>query len=176
MEYLNIVTLGLNQPAIVSSVIDMITKYECNIIRAHMTSLGPDFAASLIVGGNWNAIAKLEGMLPSLKDDLELTIISKRAHPVKNRISAIPYNIHVIGIDNSSLINEIVIFLLEQNITVDDLHLETVTPHTTETTVFILTIAINIPTDTSIAELREKFIELCDDLNVDGIIEPDKKF
>jgi glycine cleavage system transcriptional repressor len=175
MEHLSIATLGLNQAKSVSLITDTITKYECNIIRSHMQKLGSDFTMTLLVCGSWNSIAKLESALQILGNDLNIAIIAKRTEVTTNQVNAIPYNIQVIGVDDSALIREIIAFFYDQNINIEDLHIETTTPQATGTTIIILNGLINIPINISIASLREQYLSLCDELNVDGMLEPERR-
>ena len=39
---------------------------------------------------------------------------------------------------------------------------------------FAVQMAINVPSDVHIAQLREEFLEICDRLNLDAILEPVK--
>jgi glycine cleavage system transcriptional repressor len=175
MEYLSIVSLGANNPQILSTITDLITKFECKIIRSRMTVLGADNSTACIVCGNWSAIAKLETALQNFEASIETTFIVKRTQ-YKQAQTALPYNVQVIGIDDSSIIHEIVTFFAQQEIAIEDCFLETGEAHNTQTAIFNLNMVINLPTEKNIVAIREQFENLCNDINVDGILEPERHF
>src|SRR5690606_34003637 len=87
----------------------------------------------------------------------------------------LPYLVQVIGLDSPGLIYEVMHFFVTQDIVVNDLQSNPFTANYTKTTMMTIIISINIPAELSITDLRERFMILCDDLNVDGILEPEKR-
>jgi len=137
-----------------------------------MSVLGGEFALLLMVSGSWDAIAKLEAMLPALEEQLELTIISRRTaekDPGKNKI---PYEVNVVALDHPGIVNEVARFFSEQDINIEDLETDCYAAAHTGTPMFSITMVVSLPIDISIAQLRDDFTEFCDNLNLDATLEP----
>ena len=171
MEQLAIAIFGNNCPKILSNVAELVAKYECHILRAHLTPLGGIYVLTLLVTGNWNTIAKIETALHNIEPNLEGSIIFERTKSNNYQENFFPYNIQVTGIDDTNIACEMWLFFVSQGMDIADLSLETSTS-ATNTSLFNLKLAINVPADISLSSLREQFAALCDELNVDGTIKP----
>lgn len=170
MEYLSIVTLGPDLPQVISALAELITKYECHILRSRATSFGSDLATIAFICGNWNSMAKLEAALQSFGKNHEVTILINRTQMPTKAASALPYYATVVGLDDGNLINEVISFFVEQQIVIDDLNLRTNIVTATETPIFKLELILHIPTTLNIINLRNQFVVLCEELNIDGKI------
>jgi glycine cleavage system transcriptional repressor len=59
-------------------------------------------------------------------------------------------------------------------INIQDLQTDSYRAAHTGTPMFAANITVNIPPDMHIARLREEFLDFCDDLNLDAVLEPMK--
>ena len=175
MEQLAIAIFGNNCQKILSNIAGLVTKYECHILRAHLTPLGSIYVFTLLVTGNWNTITKLEAALPSIEPNLGGSIIFERTKSNDYQENFFPYTIQVTGIDDTNIACEIWLFFASQGMDIANLSLETSTS-ATNTALFNLKMTINVPADISLSSLREQFAALCDELNIDGIIKPKRNF
>lgn len=175
MEYLSIVAIGNYQSNVVGTLISLITKYDLHILRSRITALESEQAVISLVAGTWSSIVKLESALKALEGTLDINVILKRTNSLERSENLLPYSVHIIGIDETEIVNEICNFFTTQKIHVDNLNLETEIIHSTETPIFSLNLLINIPCSISIANIREQFLTMCDDLNIDGVMEPGKR-
>lgn len=137
-----------------------------------MTVLGGEFALLLMVSGNWDAIAKLEALLPAVEEQLELTIIYKRTNQKDSDKDKIPYEVDVVALDHPGIVNEIAGFFSEQNINIENLETDCYAAAHTGTQMFSIHMVVSLPADISIAQLRDDFTEFCDNLNLDATLEP----
>lgn len=174
ISYLVISALGRDRPGIVEEMSRVILDSGCNIEDSRMTVLGGEFAVLMLVSGNWNAIAKLEGMMPSLQDKLDLTVISKRTKPRATEGNLLPYAVEVVTMDHPGIVHEIANFFSTRNINIEDLYTDSYRAAHTGTPMFSLSMRVNIPAEISISGLREEFMDFCDEMNLDAVIEPVK--
>ena len=65
-------------------------------------------------------------------------------------------------------------FFSSRSITIEDLVTRSYSAPHTGTPMFSVNIAIGVPANTHIAMLREEFMDFCDELNLDAIMEPIK--
>ena len=80
----------------------------------------------------------------------------------------------MLGANKSTLIQDITIFFNAQAIQIIDLQTDGFKSVYSDTKLLNLFMRIHIPTTLNIADVRERFMLLCEDLNVDGILEPEK--
>ncbi|MGD8514343.1 MAG: glycine cleavage system protein R, partial [Granulosicoccaceae bacterium] len=65
-------------------------------------------------------------------------------------------------------------FFSSRNINIEDLSTGSYAAAHTGTPMFSMNMTISIPAEQSIAELREQFMQFCDELNLDAVMEPVK--
>jgi len=173
-NHLVISALGADRPGIVNDLSLAIFNSGCNIVDSRMTVLGGEFAIILLVSGNWNNLAKLETSLSKIEDKLGLTIISKRTEPQKREQMLLPYTVEVVSIDHPGIVYQLANFFSTRNITIHDLNTYSYFAAHTGTPMFSVHMTVNIPAEIHIAVLRDEFMDFCDQLNLDAILEPIK--
>lgn len=173
-HYLVLSALGADRTGIVDELARAAADTRCNIADSRMIVMGQEFALIMMVSGTWDAIAKLEAQLPNLGKRLGLVITSKRTEPRPVQTEAMPYNVHVIALDNPGIVHEIANFFAVQGINIEAMETSTYAAPHTGSPMFALSMTVNIPARLHVATLRENFMLFCDDRNLDAIIEPYK--
>jgi len=169
-----ITALGEDKPGIVNKITEAIKEKGCNLEDSRMNVLGGEFAVILMASGNWNTIAKLESQLSALQDNLGMHIFSKRTEPRKAQKNIMPYSADVISIDNPGIVHHLSDFFSKKKINIEELATSMYSGAHTGTPMFSVHMEIGIPSETNIAELREAFMDFCDNLNLDAVLEPIK--
>lgn len=174
--HLVISALGKDRPGILSELSKAILDSACTILDSRMTVLGSEFAFILLVSGNWSSVAKLEDTLASLQNSLNLTITSRRTEQTTAlQTRMLPYIVEIATIEQPGIVYRLADFFTSRTIGIQELYSGSYsTPHS-DTPLFSLNMTINIPADLHIASLREQFMDFCDELNLDGVIEPLKR-
>ncbi len=175
MEHLNITFSTNNQRSAISQLIYLIAKNQCRIEESRMTMLGTEFTGMLRIAGNWSAIAKVEASIIGLQSTPELKVQCKRGKGLKVEGNHLPYIAQVVALDTPEVVHEVSHFFAAQNILIIDLQTDPFKTSYSDTLMLTLSLRISIPTTINIADLREHFMVLCDELNIDGIIEPEKR-
>jgi len=173
-NYLVISALGNDRPGIVDRLSRTILDHECNIADSRMTVLGGEFAILLMVEGNWNTLTKLEDATPAIAKRLDLTLITRRTEERSPAIVLLPYGIDVVAMDHPGIVHNLASFFSSRNINIEDMITSSYAAAHTGTPMFSVHIAVGIPSDVHIATLRDEFMEFCDSLNLDGVLEPIK--
>ncbi len=173
-NYLVITALGKHNPALVEQFTRAIKECGCSIVESRMTVLGSELCILMMLSGTWDSIAKIEDMLPKLQNRIEMSILTKRTLVAKGSGSLMPYAIDVVSFDHIGIVHDIVNFIAQNNLGIQDMYTNTYKASNTGTQMFSLHMAINIPVDVSIATIRGEFMEFCDKLNLDAIMEPVK--
>jgi glycine cleavage system transcriptional repressor len=166
--------MGKDRPGIVNNISKLIVEHGCNIEDSRMAVLGGEFAAMLLVEGKWNTLAKIENALPELEKSAGLTITSKRTGERENTKSLVPYAADVISIDQPGIVHSLASFFAERDINIEDMVTSSYPAPHTGAQMFSVHMTVGIPSSIHIATLRDEFMDYCDDLNLDSVLEPIK--
>ena len=155
--YLVISALGADRPGIVNNLSRAITEHGCNIEDSRMTVLGGEF---------------VENILSELEAQLEMTIIAKRTSERESARSMVPYGVEVVSMDHPGIVNSLAGFFADREINIEDMVTSSYAAPHTGTPMFSVHMTVGIPSDMHIAGLREEFMDYCDSLNLDAVLEP----
>ncbi len=167
--------LGKDRPGIVDELSQAVFQLDCNISDSRMTVLGGEFAILLMVEGPWNQLARLESQLPELEKKLGLTIIARQTSKADSGADALPYLVEVVSMDNPGIVHRLANFFSKRQINIVDLATTTYAAPHTGTAMFAVQMNISVPAAIPIGELREEFLQFCDEINLDAVLEPHKK-
>jgi len=173
-SHLVLTALGADRPGLVSEFSKAIFESGCTIDDSRMIALGGEFALLVQVSGSWNKVAKLESGLSALEVKLELKLSATRTDLKNNDHSKLPYAIDVVALDHPGIVYQLANFLSARGINIEEMNTNTYSAAHTGTPMYSVHIRIWIPASSSISEIREAFIDKCDELNLDAVIEPIK--
>ncbi|HVC37340.1 MAG TPA: glycine cleavage system protein R [Gammaproteobacteria bacterium] len=173
-QFLVMSVLAEDRPGILHDIAGAVKDCGCNVIESRMTVLGGEFTMVLLVSGNWNTITKLEGQLPKLEKRLTLSLSARRTTEREPRHNLVPYAIDAVCLDQPGIIFNLANFFAERNIGIADLVTHGYPAAHTGAPMFAVQMAVNIPANLHIGGLREEFMDFCDRLNLDAIMEPIK--
>ena len=103
-----------------------------------------------------------------------LKAVAQRTEPRRRQGDLMPYAIEVVAVDHVGIVHEITQFFSQRDIGVEDMYSGSYAAAHTATPMFSLHMTISVPTNVSIAGLRGEFMDFCDHLNLDAIMEPVK--
>jgi len=166
--------LGSKHPSFIIELTNAATKCECSIIDSRMTTLGSEIATIMLISGTWNQIAKMETQLKSIEKKHDIKIHYKRSKQPEKVEPYLPYNVQIVTLDTPGIIHKICEFFTELNITITELTTNISPLIQSDAAISQLNMRITIPSNINISDLREQFLELCDELNLDAILEPEK--
>lgn len=170
-QFLVISAVGRDRPGIVNQLSDAILASGGNIADSRMSVLGGEFALILLVNGEEAAIAALENRLPAMQEQLELTLVSRRTQ-ARAQAGGVPYYVEVVSMDHPGIVRDVAEFFSSRNINIEELSTRTYPAAHTGTPMFALNMTISVPPSLSVSATRKAFIQFCDDLNLDGDLEP----
>lgn len=170
-----ITALASKQDVLIDEILQLTTKHQCSIQDGRFSALGSNYATYLLVSGNWSSIAKVEAALAALAGKHEIVTYYKRTDLPQFEDPYLPYLLQVVGLDTPQLIYEICSFFSAQDIRINDMQTNPFMGNYTNTSMMTIILSISVPAAMNISDLRERFILLCDELNVDGIMEPEKR-
>jgi glycine cleavage system transcriptional repressor len=160
--------LGADRPGIVDELSNIIYNHDLNIEDSRMTVLGGEFAILLLVSGELASLDTLQSQIPEIEQTLQMSLLVKPTTETNAAENTIPYSVEVAALDHPGIVSNISSFFSEQNINIVDLQTESYSAPHTGSPMFALHMTIGIPADTNIAQLREDFMDACDELNLDA--------
>ena len=169
-----IAAVGEDRPGLVDSLSGWILDSGCNIADSRMTVLGGEFAVLLLIEGQWNSLAKLEDQLDQVQERLGMTINLKRTEGKKPAGALLPYAVDVVALDNPGIVHNLAGFFSKRGVNIQDLSTSNYSAAHTGTQMFSVHMVLDVPGEIQIAGLREEFLDFCDQLNLDAVIEPTK--
>ena len=166
--------LGSDRPGIIDDLSRAVLDSGCMMLDSRMAVLGGDFALLLQVGGNWNNIAKLENQVGGLESRLGLMISSRRTTDKSAAENMLPYGVDVVALDQPGIVHNLARFFSQRHINIQEMITSSYPAPHSGTMMFSVHMSVEIPAKTQISTLREEFMEFCDDMNLDAVIEPVK--
>ena len=166
--------VGADRTGIVQDLTKVILACGGNIEESRMTTLGSEFAMLLLVSGNWHTLSRLEQGLDKLCESGDLTVSVKKtdAKPVDE--TRMPYAVDIVSLDQQGIVFNLANFFTARDIEIADVATRSYAAAHTGAPMFAVQMAINVPSSLHVAQLREEFLDLCDRLNLDAILEPVK--
>lgn len=167
--------LSDNGAQFLDKLLTTVSDSECSTNEIRLSKLNFATSAYLLVEGKWNHIAKLESNLEAIKKQLNVQILTLRSENKHTELKGIPFTLEVISLEKEHVIPDICVFLLEHNISIIDLNGSSYHHSYVDTPVFSCKFIITVPPEQRLFALRGEFTDLCDQLNIDAILEPIKQ-
>ena len=146
----------------------------CNLVDARLATVGRDVSVTALATGSWDAVAKLEAMLSRLERDEGLKLVFYRTGPKVVQSNLLPYIVEVVAADKPGILFQLADFFDRQGITIENLQSTRYRAMQTGAEMFSAQVTIGVPANMHIAALRDDFLEFCDHLNLDAIMDPMK--
>jgi glycine cleavage system transcriptional repressor len=155
MEQLMVISAVGGEPtAVVQELTRVILDCGGNIKESRMASFGSEVAMLLLVSGNWHTISRMERELNRFASNNGVTMQFKRTEP--------------------GIVHSLSGFFAARKVEIAEVSTRSYAATHTGAPMFSVQMAINIPASVHISGLREEFMDFCDQLNVDAILEPVK--
>ncbi len=166
--------IGADRNGLVDALTKAIKEAGCNIVDSRMAVMGGEFAMLMLLSGTWDTVAKIENVFPRLERKLDLIIVSKRTAGRNTEDWIMPYAVEVVSVDKPGIVHELAHFFSSREIGIEDMYTSNYSAQRTSTPMFSLHMTIGVPANSSIAALRSEFMDFCDQLNLDAVMEPVK--
>ncbi|TQV85795.1 glycine cleavage system protein R [Aliikangiella coralliicola] len=160
-----------DRPGIAHEIISLVTDCGCNITESKMKAMGNTFSLVLMAKGEWNALAKLEHILPNKASSLGMTTMMQRTGPTEPR-KELPYRVKVIALDYPGISKDLTNFFADQKIEIQEMSCNTYPAVQTGAMIGSIKLTVGIPSGSSVSEIRERFNKFCAKTNLDGNMEP----
>lgn len=166
--------IGTDRTGVVQDLTKVVLACGGNIEESRMTTLGAEFAMLLLVSGNWHTLSRLEQGLDKLCKGGDLQVSIKKTDEKPSEDNRMPYAVDIVALDQQGIVFNLANFFTSRDIEIADVATRSYAAAHTGATMFAIQMAVNVPSSIHVSQLREEFHELCDQLNLDAILEPVK--
>lgn len=146
----------------------------CEILECRLARLGTSLSASLVVTGNWSTLGRLETALPALAEKLSLKLQTLRTENAAPQTTHRPYAVEVVAPRRPDLLSHLLTFFEEQGVQVREVVTQAYASGYTGAEMCNVHLVVHVPVDQHPQALRDAFMDLCDELNADGMFDPIK--
>lgn len=160
--------LGEDRPGIVDKLTNIIFDHALNIEDSRMTVLGGEFAILLLISGEQSSINALQAQLHEIEQALNMSLLVKTTTESIKQDNTVPYSVDVAALDHPGIVRNIASFFSNRNINIVNLETERYAAPHTGSPMFSLHMTIGIPAGINIPQLRDAFMDVCDELNLDA--------
>jgi glycine cleavage system transcriptional repressor len=172
---LAISVLGCKTDNFLAEILSVVSSCQCNVLELRASNLTQMSALFIMIDGNWNHIAKLEAMLDAVAKRLGLLISFLRPETRCDLTQGVPYTLETISLDKKDLLNDVTAFLIDRGIVIEEIIASRHQAAFFNNTVFSCKFTLLVSENVRILSLREEFLDFCDNLNIDAILEPIKR-
>ena len=167
-EQLVITALGEDRPGIVDELSNALTAHDLNIEDSRMSLLGGEFAILMLVSGSSNSINTFMDETFTLEASLRMKLLVKATRKKAETQTLAPYAVEVVSMDHPGIVRDIASFFSSRKINIIDLDTSRYAAAHTGAPMFALHMTVEIAAEQSIGKLREEFVNMCDQLNLDA--------
>jgi len=146
----------------------------CNLVESRLATLGQEVSIQALCQGAWDAVAKLESAMARMERDGGVRLVYFRTSMREAQGNALPYVVEVTAADKPGVLYQLAEFFEHHGISIEAMTCSRYKAVQTGAEVFSAQFTVGIPVDTHIAALRDDFLEFCDGLNLDAILDPMK--
>lgn len=175
---LAVTVLGNKTEGFIVEMLSAISACHCSVLEFRTSNLSETTSAYTLIDGNWNYVAKLEGLLEIMRARFQVQIIFFRPQEsISNSWTkvGVPYTLETISMEKKDLLFSLASFLLDRGIYIEEIHANLHPALLFDNQIFSSRFTLLIPPDVRILSLREEFMDFCDNLNIDAILEPIKR-
>jgi len=146
----------------------------CNLVEARETQVGDRTAIVLLADGSWDAIARLEQAVPRVADRIGAEVLAERVQPMQPPADRLPYAVDLSSADKPGILSALIDFFTARDVMIMELTARSFPAAHTGSPMFAVQMNVGLPHDMHIAAIREEFMDFCDGMNLDAILEPIK--
>ncbi|TAM08971.1 MAG: amino acid-binding protein [Nevskiaceae bacterium] len=171
---LSISVLAPPRPRLAMELLRAINKRGGEIEDCRIVPIGDLVSANIVVSGNWSALGRLETALPGIATELECQIRFQRCKPREPAPEYRPYAVDVTAPQQPALLVHVLEFFDGQDVQVAEMSTQKYDSSYTSAGMYNVQMVVHVPVNQHPQALRESFMDLCDDLNADGMLDPIK--
>ncbi len=165
-QYLVLTAMGADRTGSVSELTKLASECGCNILDSRMAIFGLEFTFIMLLNGDSKAINQIEAKIPATAATLELVTMMKRTSGYQSLNFTQHYQAEYAGIDQPGILKAITAFFANHSIDISSLKSNINQTSNTMSAHILFALTKN----NSIDELENSFLQLCEQIGVQGCI------
>jgi len=177
---LAISVLGNKTHDFLVDLLSAVSMCHCSVVEFNTCNHTRLTAAYLLIDGNWNHIAKFENLLEALRHRYAVQICLLRPDDAESDDEiglppGVPYTLETISSDKREILFAVTQFITDRGIIIEEVTASRHGAALFDQRIFTTRFLVLVPDKVRILSLREEFLDFCDSLNIDAILEPIKR-
>lgn len=166
-DNLILTAVGPDKIGLVEKISEFTARYGCNIEDSKMAVFCGEFALILLISGDGKSLLQIANHYHDLEAQTGLTISVKTPASRKPTESFLPYRLTASCMDHPGIVHRLSSVLSRLGINIESMETNTYAAPVSGTPIFRLEASIAIPARVNINTLREKFLEIQREENID---------
>lgn len=154
----------------------LIQQQQCHALDSHMLSFEQRMVLALRISGNWDRVTRAESALREFAQRAGIDIQIQHEKTVAEREAVLPYVVDAIGLASADIAAVITRFFAQQEVGIRELSTRAYRPARSSERLIQMRAQIDIPARCHLGQFKSDFFDLCDTLNLDAAIEPERSF
>ena len=173
-QLIAISAIGNDRTGLVYDLTRVVVDCGGNILESRMTALGNEFAMLLLVVRQLAHARQARERAHQARRILRADAHRASHRDRPPRTDMVTYTADVVCLDQPGVLHALSGFFSSRGIDIGDISTRTYNAAHTGAPMFSVYMVVHVPTRIHIAALREEFMDLCDHMNLDAILEPMK--
>lgn len=175
MEYVVMTAQAYRDKNICTKIAQIATTSGCHIHTCAGQTLQQEMTFYALITGNWNNVAKFETAITAFSQSHECDITVKRIAKAANETPTLAYSAEIIALEKINTLSNLCTFFTERLANIESIDTHTYLSKPSNTPMIEITLSLSLPVNTLISDLRDDFLLYCEELNVDGALEPERE-
>jgi glycine cleavage system transcriptional repressor len=173
-QYLAINLLAESLPELIFNISTIMNQTNCTFETTRMVQLGSKSSLAFLAAGTWDALHKLQTHLTQFCQEQQIQCnIARTSKTAPQPNKLLCYTLELTTHEQAGILYDITRFLVVERIEIEEIYASTYRSRS-GTLMSQLIIRLLIPADLILSDLRERFLLLCESLNLDAALEPDR--
>lgn len=170
-QYMVLTAVGGDRPGLVERISTLIHGAGANLEDSRMAILGGEFALILLFAGDAAAVSRVGAGAQDVASSLGLEISLKATAPRTATTDYLPYRLRVSGVDRPGIVAHVSALLARRGVNVAALDSRLGYAPLSGTPLFYLRARLQVPSALTLASLRGDLAKLCEEENLDFVLD-----
>jgi glycine cleavage system transcriptional repressor len=171
-NYLILTAVGPDRVGLIEKISQFIAHHGCSIEDSKMAVFCGEFALIVLIAGDGSKLVKIASDYRQIETETGLTIAIKTPSARPASAPFLPYRLTASCMDHTGIVYQISAVLSSLGINIESMETETYAAPVSGTPIFRLEAEIAVPTTTNLNSLRQRFVEIQREENIDIELSP----
>jgi glycine cleavage system transcriptional repressor len=155
---------------------EIVQQQQCRALDSHVLTFGSRLDMGLRISGNWDRVTRVESALREFAQKHQVDVNIYHEQTPEGREAVLPYVLDAIGLESADIAAALLRFCVRQSVSVRELSTRAYRPARSVERLIQFRAEVDIPTSCHLGQFKTDFFDLCDALNLDAAIEPNRTY